>query len=90
VVTTAYTPIAKGRVTRDPTIVRIAERHGKTPVQVTLRWLVQQPLVAAIPKAADAKHRRANFDIFDFELDQDDMAAIDAIAGGAGRRRGRR
>jgi diketogulonate reductase-like aldo/keto reductase len=90
VVTTAYTPIAKGRVARDPTIVRIAERHGKSPVQVTLRWLVQQPLVAAIPKAADAKHRRANFDIFDFELDRDDVAAIDAIATGAGRRRARR
>jgi diketogulonate reductase-like aldo/keto reductase len=87
VVTTAYTPIAKGRVAREPTIVRIADRLGKTPVQVTLRWLVQQPLVAAIPKAGEAGHRRANFDIFDFELEADDMAAMDAIATGAGRRR---
>jgi diketogulonate reductase-like aldo/keto reductase len=86
VVTTAYTPIAKGRVSREPVIVRIAERHGKTPVQVTLRWLVQQPLVAAIPKAASAEHRRDNFDIFDFELGDDEMAAIGGIAGG-GRRR---
>jgi diketogulonate reductase-like aldo/keto reductase len=90
VVTTAYTPIAKGRVGRDPTIVRIAERHGKTPVQVTLRWLVQQPLVAAIPKAARPEHRRTNFDIFDFELDDDEMAAIAAVGTRAGARRGRR
>jgi diketogulonate reductase-like aldo/keto reductase len=83
VVTTAYTPIAKGRVNREPVIVDIARRLGKTPVQVTLRWLVQQPLVAAIPKAGTAEHRRANLDIFDFELGADDMAAIDAI----GRRR---
>jgi diketogulonate reductase-like aldo/keto reductase len=88
VITTAYTPIAKGRVTREPAIARIAERHGKTPVQVTLRWLVQQPLVAAIPKAATGAHRRENFDIFDFELSGDEMAAIGglAAAGGRGRR----
>jgi diketogulonate reductase-like aldo/keto reductase len=86
VVTTAYTPIAKGRVGREPVIVRIAERHGRNPVQVTLRWLLQQPLVAAIPKAASTEHRRSNFDIFDFELDDDEMAAIDAIGTGRGRR----
>jgi 2,5-diketo-D-gluconate reductase B len=85
VVTTAYTPIAKGRVNREPAIVEIAGRHGKTPVQVTLRWLVQQPLVAAIPKAARPEHRRSNFDIFDFELTDEEMAAI----GGIGRRSGR-
>ena len=63
----------------------IAERHAKTPVQVTLRWLVQQPLVAAIPKAASPEHRRTNFDVFDFELDADEMTAIDALAAGRSR-----
>jgi 2,5-diketo-D-gluconate reductase B len=77
VVITAYTPLAKGRVNRDRTLVEIGRRHGKTPVQVTLRWLIQQPLVSAIPKAASAEHRRANFDIWDFELSDDEMATID-------------
>ena len=78
-ITTAYTPIARGRVDRDPAITRIAAERGKTPVQVALRWLVQQPLVAAIPKAGRREHRRANFDVFDFELSDDDMDAIGAI-----------
>jgi diketogulonate reductase-like aldo/keto reductase len=85
VVTTAYTPIARGRVDRDPTLTTIARRHGKTASQVTLRWLVQQPLVSAIPKAARPEHRRANLDIFDFELSGDEMDVIGAIA-----RRGKR
>jgi diketogulonate reductase-like aldo/keto reductase len=79
VMVTAYTPIEKGRVSRDRVLRDIADRHGKSAVQVTLRWLVQQPLMSAIPKAGSAEHRRENFDIFDFELSDDEMARIGSL-----------
>jgi diketogulonate reductase-like aldo/keto reductase len=82
VMVTAYTPIEKGRVSRDRVLRDIAHRYGKSPVQVTLRWLVQQPLVSAIPKAGSAEHRRENFDIFDFELTEDEMDRITALGRG--------
>ncbi len=73
---TAYSPIAKGAVLRDPVLQEIGATHGKTPVQVTLRWLLQQDRVAAIPKAASAEHREANLDVFDFELSPEEMTRI--------------
>lgn len=79
---TAYSPIARGRVADDPVLREVGAAHGKTPVQVTLRWLVQQPGVAAIPKAASAKNRESNFEIFDFELSGEEMARIFALARG--------
>ena len=75
---TAYSPIAQGEVMNDPVLREIGERHGKTAVQVTLRWLLQQPNVAAIPKAANDEHRRANLDVFDFELSEEEMSRIHA------------
>jgi 2,5-diketo-D-gluconate reductase B len=77
---TAYSPLARGRVAWHPVLARIGARYGKTASQVALRWLVEQPLVSAIPKAASAEHARANFDIFDFALGPEDRAAIDALA----------
>ncbi len=73
---TAYSPIAKGAVLNEPALREIGEAHGKTPVQVTLRWLLQQDRVAAIPKAQSAAHREANLDVFDFELSADEMTRI--------------
>ncbi len=82
---TAYSPVARGKVLEDPAIRRLAEKYGKSPAQVTLRWLVQQDRVAAIPKAAKADHARSNFDIFDFELTGDEMKAVHALARPDGR-----
>lgn len=79
---TAYSPIARGAVQSDPVLREIGEAHGKNPVQVTLRWLVQQERVAAIPKAASAKNRVSNLNIFDFELSEDEMARIFALGRG--------
>ena len=79
---TAYSPIARGRVADDPALQEVGASHGKTPAQVTLRWLVQQPGVAAIPKAASAKNRASNVDIFDFELSHEEMGRIFALARG--------
>ena len=73
---TAYSPVAKGKVSRDPALKEIGQAHGKTPAQVALRWLIQQEKVAAIPKAANGDHLRSNFEIFDFELNDEEMKRI--------------
>ncbi len=75
----AYTPLAKGRVGDEPKIVKIAEAHGRTPAQVTLRWLIQHPGVAAIPKAARREHLKENLRVFDFELEESEMRALSSL-----------
>ena len=81
---TAYSPIARGKVIGHPVLERIGRAHGKSAVQVTLRWLVQQGVVA-IPKTASEKNARANLDIFDFALGEPEMAKIHAIGRPDGR-----
>lgn len=75
----AYTPLAKGRVTREPSIVEIARVRGRTPAQVTLRWLIQQPGVAVIPKASRREHLRENLGIFDFELAPEEIRSLSKL-----------
>lgn len=82
---TAYAPISRGRVFKDPTLQRIGAAHGKTPGQVTLRWLLQQDGVMAIPRSSREANVKANLAIFDFALDDDEMAQIAALAHPAGR-----
>ena len=82
---TAYCPVAHGKVAKDPVIAGIAKRLGKTPVQVTLRWLIEQNNVAAIPKASSRAHMEENFSIFDFALTDADRKAIDALGAPSGR-----
>lgn len=74
----AYTPIAKGRVSDDAELSRIAQRYQRTPAQVSLRWLVQQG-VSAIPRTSKIERLQENLDI-GFQLSDADMAAISAIA----------
>lgn len=76
---TAYSPLARGKLTSHPVLTEIGKRYGKTSSQVALRWLVEQPGVAAIPKAASEKNARANFDIFDFRLSDAEQAQIAAL-----------
>jgi 2,5-diketo-D-gluconate reductase B len=76
---TAYSPVAKGRASKDATLKEIGEAHGKTPAQVALRWLVQQDKVAAIPKATSEDHLKSNLDIFDFDLSDEEMERIFAL-----------
>lgn len=82
---TAYSPVARGKIMDDKTLQEIALKHGKTVGQITLRWLVQQGQVAAIPKAGSEKHLKENFAIFDFKLTDDDMKRIHALARPDGR-----
>lgn len=79
---TAYRPLAKGLTRDEPVLREIAAKYGKTTEQVTLRWLVQQPRVATIPKSADPERRRANLDLFDFELTAAEMTAVSGLARG--------
>ena len=82
---TAYSPLARGKVLDSEVLQDIGARHGKSPVQVSLRWLLQQDAVSAIPKASSSSHRRANFEVFDFELSDDEMTRIHDLARPDGR-----
>lgn len=82
---TAYCPLGRGELARAPEIAEIAERHGKTPAQIVLRWHVQQPGVVAIPKSGNAGRIAQNLDVFDFTLGESDMAALFALARPNGR-----
>jgi 2,5-diketo-D-gluconate reductase A len=75
IVTEAWSPLAQGQVLDDPAIAAIAEKHGATPAQAILRWHLQLGNVV-IPKSVTPERIASNFDLFDFELDADDMAAV--------------
>lgn len=82
---TAYSPLARGKISDNDIIRDIAKKHGKTPGQVSLRWLIQQGQIAAIPKAGSEKHIRENFEIFDFKLTDAEMKNISSLATPDGR-----
>jgi 2,5-diketo-D-gluconate reductase A len=81
IVTEAWSPLARGRILDDAALVRIGAKHGVTPAQVTIRWHLQQGLVV-IPKSVTPSRIRANLDVFGFELDADDLAAVAGIETG--------
>jgi 2,5-diketo-D-gluconate reductase B len=74
---TAYSPLARGGVLDDDLLNEIGDSHDKSAPQVALRWLLQQDGVVAIPKATSPEHLQANLDVFDFELTDGEMQAID-------------
>ena len=84
-VLTAYCPLARGRLADDPVLADIGRRYGKTSAQVALRWLMQQNVIAAIPRSSNAGRIAGNIDVFDFELDNDDMRRISALKRADGR-----
>ena len=81
---TAWSPLAQGAVADDPTLIEIGKPHGKTPGQVTLRWLIQQDVIA-IPRTSKVHRAEENFDIFDFRLSDEEMDRIHALARPDGR-----
>ena len=83
----AWSPIAQGAVLDDEVIGKIAAAHGKTPSQVTLRWHVERGDIV-FPKTTREERMRENFDIFDFSLTPDEVAAITALDRGEDGRRG--
>lgn len=75
---TAYLPLTRGRHLDDPNLKKISYKHEKTPAQVLLRWGLQHDLVI-IPKATSKQHLEENIQIFDFVLDDEDMAVLDRM-----------
>jgi 2,5-diketo-D-gluconate reductase A len=75
IATEAWSPIAQGAVLKEPIILELAERHGRTPAQVVLRWHIQLGDIV-FPKSTTPSRIRENINIFDFELTQDEMDMI--------------
>lgn len=83
----AWSPIARGKVLDDPVINRIAEARGKSAAQVVLRWHIQRGDIV-FPKSVNPDRMKSNFELFDFELDGPDMAAVSALDRGESGRTG--
>lgn len=81
---TAWSPLAQGKVADDATLTDIGRDHGKTAAQVTLRWLIQQGVIA-IPRTTKESRAAESFDIFDFALSGEEMDRIHALARPDGR-----
>ena len=80
VVIEAYSPLGTGRHLGDRTVAEIADRLGRTPAQVLIRWSVQRQLVV-LPKSTHRERIAQNAEVFDFTLSGEDMAALDALDG---------
>jgi 2,5-diketo-D-gluconate reductase A len=79
IVTESWSPIGgTGDLLAAPVLAELAEKHGRTPGQIVLRWHVQNGLVA-IPKSRNPERMAENLAVFDFELDADDISALDTL-----------
>jgi 2,5-diketo-D-gluconate reductase A len=87
ILTEAWSPIAQGQVLDDAAVTEIGERLGRTPAQVVLRWHVQRGDIV-FPKSVTPERIKQNFEIFDFALAEDEMAALTALDRGEDGRRG--
>jgi 2,5-diketo-D-gluconate reductase B len=76
---TAYCPVARGKLIDDPVLGEIGKAHGKTAAQIALRWLIQQPMVAAVPRALNERHIEEDLNVFDFTLSDAEMQRISAL-----------
>ncbi|MFH8371222.1 aldo/keto reductase [Streptomyces sp. NPDC018031] len=81
IATEAWSPLAQGALLADPVITGLAERYGRTPAQVILRWHLQLGNVV-IPKSVTPERIRQNIDVFGFDLADEDIAAITALDSG--------
>ena len=87
IATEAWSPIAQGGVLEDSTITQIADKVGKTPAQVVLRWHLERGDII-FPKSVTPSRMQENFELFDFELGSDDVEAITALDRGEDGRTG--
>jgi diketogulonate reductase-like aldo/keto reductase len=81
---TAWSPLAQGYIADDATLIEIGKAHGKAAGQVTLRWLIQQGVIA-IPRTTKVSRAEESFDVFDFELSAEEMDRIHSLARPDGR-----
>jgi 2,5-diketo-D-gluconate reductase A len=80
----SWSPLGSGRLLDDPTIASIARKHGKTIAQTIIAWHIQQGLIV-IPKSVNKDRIAANFDVFDFKLDTEDLKTIEGLDSPDGR-----
>src|SRR5919199_2581024 len=73
-----YSPLTRGRKLGDKRLAEVAERHGKTPAQILIRWCIERDL-PVIPKSKTRERIEENAQVFDFSLSNDDMEALDAL-----------
>jgi 2,5-diketo-D-gluconate reductase B len=76
---TAYCPLGRGRLLRDPVLADIAAHKGRPLAQIALRWLIQQGNIVPIPRSSNAKRMAENLNVFDFALSADEMERIGAL-----------
>jgi 2,5-diketo-D-gluconate reductase B len=76
---TAYCPLGRGRLLRDPVLADIAARKGRPLAQIALRWLVQQGNIIPIPRSSNAARMAENLGVFDFALSEEEMKRIAAL-----------
>jgi 2,5-diketo-D-gluconate reductase A len=81
IVTEAWGPLGQGSLLTDPTVTAVAESSGRTPAQVLIRWHIQLGNIV-IPKSVNPQRIASNFDVFDFELSNNDMASISSLDDG--------
>jgi 2,5-diketo-D-gluconate reductase A len=81
IATEAWSPLGQGSLLSNPTVTEVAERHGKTPAQILIRWHMQLGNIV-IPKSVTPERIVSNFDVFDFELSEQDMASVSGLGDG--------
>lgn len=74
----AYTPLIRGQRFSDPKLIRMAEKYGRTPAQIILRWALQLG-VSTIPKSSNLNRLKENFEVFDFQIQDEDMRKINSF-----------
>lgn len=84
IATEAWSPLGQGKLLDDPTVTTIAQKHGRSPAQILLRWHLRHGFVV-IPKSATPSRIRENFDVMDFDIDDVDVKALDALDSESGR-----
>jgi 2,5-diketo-D-gluconate reductase A len=82
IATEAWSPLGQGSLLTNPTVTAVADSHGKTPAQVLIRWHIQLGNIV-IPKSVNPERIASNFDVFDFELSERDMASISSLEDGS-------
>lgn len=73
---TAYSPLGRGGIAKDKILEKIGEKYGKTASQISLHWLIQLGNISVIPKASSRNHQIENLEVFDFELDIEDLNSL--------------
>jgi 2,5-diketo-D-gluconate reductase A len=81
IATEAWSPLGQGSLLQNPTITEIAESHGKSAAQILIRWHIQLGNIV-IPKSVTPERIVSNFDVFDFELSEADMASVSSLGDG--------